>query len=124
MVDVGSLAIAIAWVLAIYAIGMSLVGAYSRKRDFIASADHAVLAVWGMVVIAVAALLHALVTHDFNIEYVAHYSSSTLPLQYTVAALWGGQAGSLLFWVLILTSLSSVALLQNRHRHRDLMPYV
>ena len=124
MVDVGSLALAIAWVLALYAAGMSLVGAYWRKRDFIASAEHASLAVWGLVTIAVAALLHALVTHDFSLEYVAHYSSSTLPLQYTIAALWGGQAGSLLFWLLILTSMGAVVLLQNRERNRELMPYV
>ena len=124
MVDVGALAIAIAWALAIYAVVMALVGASTRRRDFVASADHAVLTVWGMVVIAVAALLHALVTHDFNVEYVAHYSSSTLPLYYSVAALWGGQAGSLLFWALILTSMSAVVHLQNRHRHRELMPYV
>jgi cytochrome c-type biogenesis protein CcmF len=97
---------------------------YWRKRDFVASAEHAALAVWGLTVIAVAALLHALVTHDFNIEYVAHYSSSTLPLQYTIAALWGGQAGSLLFWLLILTSMSAVVILQNRERNRELMPYV
>src|SRR6266852_4713896 len=124
MVDVGSLALAIAGVLALYAIVMSLVGASWRKRDFVASAEHATLAVWGLVLIAVAALLHALVTHDFNIEYVAHYSSSTLPLQYTIAALWGGQAGSLLFWALILTSMTAVVLLQNRYKNRELMPYV
>jgi len=124
MVDVGSLALTVAWVLALYAIAMSLAGVRSRKRDFVASAEHATLAVWGLVVIAVAALLHALVTHDFNIEYVAHYSSSTLPLHYTIAALWGGQAGSLLFWLLILTSMSAVVHLQNRHKNRELMPYV
>jgi len=124
MIEIGSLALAVAWVLALYAIVMSLVGAYRRKRDFVASAEHATLAVWGLTVIAVAALLHALTTHDFNLEYVAHYSSSTLPLQYTIAALWGGQAGSLLFWTLILTSMSSVVLLQNRYKNRELMPYV
>jgi cytochrome c-type biogenesis protein CcmF len=124
MVDVGALALAVAWVLALYSVGMSLAGAHWRKRDFIASAEHAALAVWGLAVIAVASLLHALVTHDFNIEYVAHYSSSTLPLQYIIAALWGGQAGSLLFWVLILTSMTAVVLLQNRHRNREFMPYV
>jgi cytochrome c-type biogenesis protein CcmF len=124
MVDVGSLALAIAGVLALYAVVMSLVGVQWRKRDFVASAEHAALAVWGLVLIAVAALLHALVTHDFNLEYVAHYSSSTLPIQYTIAALWGGQAGSLMFWVLILTSLSAVVHLQNRNRNRELMPYV
>jgi cytochrome c-type biogenesis protein CcmF len=124
MVDIGSLALAIAWVLALYAIVMSLAGAYRRKRDFIASAEHASLAVWGLVTLAGAALLHALVTHDFNLEYVAHYSSSTLPLQYTIAALWGGQSGSMLFWLMILTSMAAVVLLQNRERNRELMPYV
>jgi cytochrome c-type biogenesis protein CcmF len=124
MVDVGALALAVAWVLAAYAVGMSLAGVYWRKRDFIASAEHATLAVWGLTVIATAALLNALATHDFSLEYVAHYSSSTLPLQYTIAALWGGQAGSLLFWTLLLTSMSAVVLLQNRYKNRELMPYV
>ncbi|HEX7408641.1 MAG TPA: heme lyase CcmF/NrfE family subunit [Candidatus Binatia bacterium] len=124
MVDVGSLALVIGLVLALYAVGMSLAGAYWRKRDFIASAEHAALAVWGLVTIAVAALMHALVTHDFSLEYVAHYTSSTLPLQYVIAALWGGQAGSLLFWLFILTSMTAVVLLQNRERNRELMPYV
>ncbi|MBI1829857.1 MAG: heme lyase CcmF/NrfE family subunit [Deltaproteobacteria bacterium] len=124
MLDVGPIALAIAWVLAIYAIVMSLVGALRQQRDFITSAEHAALAVWGLTVIAVADLLLALVTHDFNIEYVAHYSSSTLPLNYTVAALWGGQAGSLLFWLLILTSMTAIVVMQNRYKNRELMPYV
>jgi cytochrome c-type biogenesis protein CcmF len=124
MTDVGSMALMIAWVLCIYSIAMALFGAHTRKRDVIASSEHAALAVWGMVVIAVAALLHALVSRDFNVAYVAEYSSSTLPLQYTIAALWGGQAGSLLFWLLILTSMSAVVHLQNSERNRELMPYV
>ena len=124
MADVGQLAINVAFVLCAYAVGMSLIGAQWRKRDFVASAEHAALATWGSVLVASAALLFALVSRDFHIEYVAAYSSSTLPLSYTVAALWGGQKGSLLFWLLILTSITTVVVLQNRHRHRDLMPYV
>jgi len=124
MIDVGAIALLIAWVLAIYSIVLSAVGALQRKRDFVASAEHAALAVWALVTIATAALLHALTTHDFNIEYVAHYSSTTLPLPYVIAALWGGQAGSLLFWALILTSMTAVVILQNRDKNRELMPWV
>jgi cytochrome c-type biogenesis protein CcmF len=124
MADIGPLALAVAWALALYAALMSLAGAYWRKRDLVASAEHASLAVWGLVTIAGAALLHALVTHDFNLQYVAHYSSTTLPLPYTIAALWGGQSGSLLFWLMILTSMAAVVLLQNRECNRELMPYV
>ncbi|HYD47618.1 MAG TPA: heme lyase CcmF/NrfE family subunit [Terriglobales bacterium] len=124
MVDVGSIALAIGWVLALYAIGAALFGARTQRRDLVRSSEHATLAVWAMVMIAAAALLHALVIHDFSIAYVAHYSSTTLPLYYLVAALWGGQAGSLLFWLVILSSMSAVVVLQNRYRNRELMPYV
>ncbi len=124
MVDIGAIALLIAWVLAIYAIVMSVTGAVTRRRDMTRSAEHAALAVWGLVSISTASLLHALGTHDFNIEYVAHYSSTTLPAPYLVAALWGGQAGSLLFWALILTSMAAVVILQNRYKNRELMPYV
>lgn len=124
MIDVGSLAIAVAFVLAVYAVVMSLSGVWIKRPDFVASAEHATLAVWGTVVVASFALLHALASRDFSIEYVAAYSSTTLPLYYTVAAFWGGQKGSLLFWVLILSSISAVVLLQNRSKNRELMPYV
>jgi len=124
MIDVGALAIGLGLILALYSVVMSLGGAWWRRSDFIASAEHAALAVWGMALIASIALLQALVRHDFNIEYVASYTSTTLPLYYTVAAFWGGQQGSLLFWLLILASFSAVVLLQNREQNRDLMPYV
>src|SRR2546422_8240362 len=84
----------------------------------------AAYAVFGLVVIATAILLRALLRHDFTLEYVAAYSSSTLPTRYTVAALWGGQKGSLLFWALMLSFFSAIVHVQNRERNRDLMPWV
>ncbi|MCK6555235.1 heme lyase CcmF/NrfE family subunit [Candidatus Binatia bacterium] len=124
MAELGAFALIAAWVLSAYAIVMALAGEAWRQREFVASAEHAAIGVWGFILIAVGALLHALAAHDFAIEYVAHYSSTTLPLAYTVAALWGGQAGSLLFWLLVLTSMSTVVVLQNRQSNRALMPSV
>jgi cytochrome c-type biogenesis protein CcmF len=124
MADVGALAINVAFILAAYGMCMSLAGVWLRKPEFVASGEHAAFAVWGTVVVATAALLYALVSHDFSLEYVASYSSSTLPFNYAITALWGGQKGSLLFWLLILSSMSAVVLLQNRDKNRDLMPYV
>jgi cytochrome c-type biogenesis protein CcmF len=124
MIEVGRQAILVGWILAAYAVVTALIGGWRRKRELVASAENAALAVWATVVLAVAVLLHALVTHDFRLEYVAAYSSTTLPINYAITALWGGQKGSLLFWLLILTSISSVVILQNRYRNRELMPYV
>ena len=124
MTHLGELALALAAMLAVYAICTSLLGALWRRERWIASGTQAAYAVHGCVTVAVVALLHALVTRDFNLEYVQAYSSSTLPMYYTIAALWGGQKGSLLFWTFILTTFSTIVQWQNREKNRDLMPYV
>ena len=50
--------------------------------------------------------------------------SGALPVFYKFSALWGGQAGSLLFWLLILSGFSVAAAFFNRRRHWAIMPYV
>jgi cytochrome c-type biogenesis protein CcmF len=124
MIEVGLLALRLALIAAGYAVLASIFGARKRRADLVASGRAAAYVVHGLIVLAAAVLLRALLQHDFSLEYVAAYSSSTLPTNYTIAALWGGQQGSLLFWTLILTSMSSLVLLQNRDRNEALMPYV
>src|SRR5207302_6035481 len=124
MAALGRLAICLALLFAAYATGVSILGAIRRRRHLVRSGTHAAYAVFALVVVAVAILLHALVEHDFSLEYVAAYSSSTLPVQYTVAALWGGQKGSLLFWAFMLTLFTTIVQVQNRERNRELMPWV
>src|SRR5437867_4196910 len=124
MAALGRLAICLALLFAAYATGVSILGAIRRRRHLVRPGTHAAYAVFALVVVAVAILLRALVEHDFSLEYVAAYSSSTLPLRYTVAALWGGQKGSLLFCVFMLTLFTTIVQLQNRERNRELMPWV
>jgi cytochrome c-type biogenesis protein CcmF len=123
MPEVGRLAVCLALLFAGWSVVASLVGA-RRRPTLVRSGEHAAYAVFALVVVAAGILLRALLQHDFTLEYVAAYSSSTLPTQYTVAALWGGQKGSLLFWVLLLTLFTSIVQVQNRDRNRVLMPYV
>jgi cytochrome c-type biogenesis protein CcmF len=124
MTDVGRLAVCLALVCAVWAVVAGVVGGIRRRLDLVRSAEHAAWAVFALVGVAVAILLRALLQHDFRLEYVAAYSSSTLPTRYVVAALWGGQKGSLLFWVLLLSFFTSIAQWQNRDRNRALMPFV
>ena len=51
---------------------------------------------------AIGVLIHAFVSFDFSVLYVASNSNSALPTFYRVAALWGAHEGSLLLWVWIL----------------------
>src|SRR5437773_601583 len=124
MPEVGRLAVCLALLFAAYGVLAGVAGGLRRRAHLVRSAEHAACAVFGLVVIATAILLRALLRHDFTLEYVAAYSSSTLPTQYTVAALWGGQKGSLLFWSFLLTLFTTIVQVQNRERNRALMPFV
>ena len=124
MPELGRLAICLALMCALFSIGASIRGALTRRADVVRAGTHAAWAVFGLVALAVVLLLRALLTHDFSLEYVAAYSSSTLPTNYVVAALWGGQKGSLLFWTFMLSLFTAIVQWQNRERNRDLMPWV
>ncbi len=123
MADLGQLALALALILALYSIAANIYGIRRNATDVLVSARHAIWAMTAMIALAAAALLYALVTSDFSLEYVAAYSSRTLPTVYKVSALWGGQQGSLLFWTLLLGIFSSIVAVQNRRRNPETAPW-
>jgi cytochrome c-type biogenesis protein CcmF len=123
MPDLGKLCLAVALVLAIYSIFANVYGARSGRADFIVSGRHALWAMCAMVTIAVVTLWNGLLRSDFTLEYVASYSSTTLPTVYKFTSLWGGQQGSLLFWTWLLSIFTSIAAFQNRRRNPDTAPY-
>jgi len=59
---------------------------------------------------ASATLVTALLAHDFSIAYVWQHTDRGLSAPLTVAAFYGGQEGSLLYWALLLTLGGSAAL--------------
>ena len=124
MIEIGNLALYLALATCLYAIFATVYGAQRNNAPFVTSGERAAYATWGLVIIAVGVMSHALLTSDFRIKYVAEYSSTTLPLRYKITSLWGGMEGSLMFWALILTSFIALVQYQNRNRNRALMPYV
>ncbi|MGH7742710.1 MAG: cytochrome c biogenesis protein CcsA, partial [Candidatus Eiseniibacteriota bacterium] len=53
-------------------------------------------------------LWHILFTHQFKYQYVASYSSLSMPPQYIYAAFWGGQEGTFMLWALLTCTLGLV----------------
>src|SRR6266566_2721230 len=76
------------------------------------------LAACGATVVATVVLLIALARHDFSFTYVAQHTSRELPLGYSLTAFWGGQEGSLLLWLLVLSGYSVAAVLTARRAGR------
>ena len=124
MILIGELSLWIALLMAVWATGVSYAGGALRRADMVASGERGMYAAWAFTILASAGLLTALVTHDFSFRYVASYTSANLPTVYTVAAFWGGQSGSLLFWALVLSTFAAIALVSNRRTNRELMPWV
>ena len=124
MENLGYLAVLLAFVLSAYAVVAALGGKLRRNPFLELSAERAVLAAWLMTTAASAILLHAILTDNFSFNYVASRSNASLDLLYKVAAWWGGQEGSLLFWSWIAATYSFVAVYTGRRRHRNLIPYV
>ena len=121
MTEIGRLAIVLGFIVAIWGVVASIIGGLKHSESWTRSGRNAGWAFTGLTTVATGCLLQLLFARDFNVEYVASYSSSTLPLWYTFAALWGGMKGSLLFWTFILCLFNGIVLYQNRTRNQALM---
>ena len=94
---------------------LPLAGAQLLRRDWMLLARPLSYLLFGLVVVAIFCLMWAFVGHDFSVLYVATNSNSALPLQYRIAAVWGGHEGSLLLWVLMLCGWIMAVALFSRH---------
>src|SRR5689334_3190302 len=124
MENLGSLAILLAFAMAVYAMAASVAGRLKNRPFLMLSAERAVYAVWLLLVLASGILVSGMLTGDFRMAYVAAHSNRAMPLLYKFAAWWGGQEGSLLFWSFLLSTYAAVVAFTNRRRHRDFMPWV
>ncbi|RMF86760.1 MAG: heme lyase CcmF/NrfE family subunit [Nitrospirae bacterium] len=124
MADLGNFALILAFTFASYALVATLWGARSGREALVRSGERAALVVAACMVSVMICLDTLLVRSDFHVEYVASYTNRDLPLFFKVAALWAGQAGSLLLWSTLISIFTAIVVLQNRRRNRELIPYV
>ena len=90
MENLGSLAILLAFCVALYAAVASVAGRLKQKPFLIVSAQRAVFSVWVLITLASGILVYALMTSDFRYSYVAEHSNRALPTVYKFTAWWGG----------------------------------
>src|SRR5258706_1982208 len=110
-------------VAAAYTFAVSLAAGRGRPR-LLQAARLGSYATSGLVLLGVLLLAYAFLTHDFRIRYVSHYSDRTMSTPYLLTSLWGGQDGSLLWWSLLLSVYTAVAVAWLKGRYRELQPYV
>jgi cytochrome c-type biogenesis protein CcmF len=124
MADLGRAALVVSLGLAVYALVAGTLGAVENRRRLADSARNALIACFGTTLLASFILAAALVRHDFSFAYVASHTSRDLPTLYSLSAFWGGQEGSLLLWLLVLSGYGALAVSLNRRLLRDLVAWV
>jgi cytochrome c-type biogenesis protein CcmF len=124
MAELGRAALVVSLGLALYALVAGTTAALQNRRRLADSARNALIACFGSTLVAAAVLAQALVRHDFSFTYVYSHTSRTLPAIYALSAFWGGQEGSLLLWLLVLTGYGALAVAFNRRLLRDLIAWV
>ncbi|HEX21556.1 MAG TPA: heme lyase CcmF/NrfE family subunit, partial [Actinobacteria bacterium] len=122
--QIGYFSLVAAMLVGIYATVMPIVGLKLKRKDIIVSGERAAISVAGLMLASTGALLYAFLSRDFSIKYVYEYSNRALSTIYTISSWWAGNQGSLLMWAVFLSIYAAIAILLNRHKNRDMMPYV
>src|SRR5438093_465025 len=124
MPELGRAALVVCLGLSLYAAIAGAYAARTRRRRLAHSAQNALLASFAAALAGSVVLWASLARSDFSFTYVWQHTNSALPFAYKLCSFWGGQEGSLLFWLLILTGYGTAAVLLDRKAGRDLLAWV
>jgi cytochrome c-type biogenesis protein CcmF len=124
MAELGRAALVVCLGLTVYALVAGSWALLAGRRRLAASAQNALLAAFACTVVGSAVLAVAFARNDFSFVYVERLTSRELPLGYTLSAFWGGQEGSLLLWLLVLTGYAAIVVGAGRRRRAELLPWV
>src|SRR3972149_4183070 len=124
LAEIGLISLTIAFIFSLYAYVASVYGGWRGRFLWVESARNAALLVVPLLTIPVIVIVYSLYTFDFSLAYVYDVSSRAMSPFLRVAALWGGQQGSVLFWAWLIAAFVGIVLLRKWDRDRELMPYV
>jgi len=122
--ELGYAATALALGLAGYGSAAAAVGARTGRPAIVQSAQHAALAVFVLIVLAMVLLVYAFLTFDFSVRYVAMNTNRGTPFYYRITALWGALEGSIILWSWMLALYTLIVILRYRRRQPEFYPWV
>jgi cytochrome c-type biogenesis protein CcmF len=120
----GNALLAVAAVASLAGVILPLLGRILDRRRLVSGGIWSLHAALAATCAAVLVLLGGFLTRDFGNVYVYEHSSRALSWVYTVSALWAGNAGSLLLWLLLMLVFSVIASRGGRRRDSGSAPYL
>jgi cytochrome c-type biogenesis protein CcmF len=117
-------ALVIAFLVSLYGIFAAIYGAQKKAPAWVDSARNAMLLTWPLLTLTALSIIYLLVNNHYEVQYVTSVTSNSMPLYLKVTALWGGQAGSLIFWSWLMSAFASAVTLRKWKRDREFLPWV
>jgi len=124
MPEIGTFLLCLALGLALLLSSYPLWGAIRQDARLMAMARPLAGGLFVCIAAAFALLVWAFICNDFTVAYVVTNSNSLLPVYYRIAATWGAHEGSLLLWVLLLSTWTLAVALFSRGMPQDALARV
>ncbi len=122
--ELGQFALILALCLATALTLLPAIGVFTHNTLLMRSSRSLAAGMLVMNAIAFALLVYVFVHDDFSVQIVSAQSNTQLPDAYKVTATWGGHEGSLLLWVLILSTWTAAVAAFSRQLPLDMVARV
>ena len=122
--NIGFGALVVAFLLSLYGITASVYGVLSKKSAWVESARLAMLLTFPLLSLTALSIITLLVNGNYEVAYVSEVTSNSMPFYLKATALWGGQAGSLVFWSWLMSAFATAVTLRKWDRDREFLPWV
>jgi cytochrome c-type biogenesis protein CcmF len=103
IIEAGHYALILALFVALAQSIVPLLGAARHNAGWMALGRSAALTQFGLIALAMAALMYAYITSDFTVINVVQNSHTDKPLLYQITGVWGNHEGSMVLWVFMLS---------------------
>ena len=113
--EIGHFSLILALLVALTLGSFPIIGAARGNKVWMGLAKPLSALQFALVAFSFLCLAYAFAAKDYSVVYVANNSNSQLPLQFRIAAVWGGHEGSLLLWALILSIWTLAVSLFSKH---------
>jgi cytochrome c-type biogenesis protein CcmF len=122
--NLGYGSLVIAFFVSLYSGIMSVWGGYKKTKEFVESARLGLILTFLLTSLSAGCLVYLLVNARYDVQYVFSVISNDMPVYLRITALWGGQAGSLLFWSFLLAAYGSLVTGNHWDRDSEFLPWV
>ncbi len=122
--ELGTFCLVLAMCVALAQSILPIAGTVRNRQSWMMFGRTAAYVQWALVVASYGILTYAFYINDFSIEYVARTSNLDQPLMYRLSGVWGGHEGSLLLWILMLSSWAALVAKFSKGIPRDMVARV